>query len=464
MSSVMIVDDEKSIRFTLGEFLKAEGFNVFEAEESESAMNILRSNKIDIIVTDIYMPKESGLDFLKKIKILDSNIIVILITGSPSLESATAAIRDSAFDYLVKPVKKEEIVDCVKRAVSFRSLREQDDQLRNFSTTVDLKFSDNFKKIITRNEKLKSIFKYLEAISNTKEPLLIVGETGVGKELFAESFYRSTCRKGEFVKVNIAGVDDQIFSDMLFGHKKGAFTDAFSNRDGLVKKAKDGVIFLDEIGDLSLQSQVKLLRLIQEGEYYPLGSDKPEYTNSLIVTATNHNLNKLQQDGLFRKDLYYRINTHKIIIPPLRERENDLPLLIDYFFQVVSDELGKPMPKVPVDLYKILDAYSFPGNVRELKAMIYNLISSHGNYKLSLKSIYDHINFIEYSETGKKEDRNDEESIIFPKKLPKYEEILDDLLDEALRRSHGNQRLAASMLGITRQAVNKRLNSRKFIR
>ncbi|MDW7973413.1 MAG: sigma-54 dependent transcriptional regulator, partial [Thermodesulfovibrio sp.] len=308
------------------------------------------------------------------------------------------------------------------------------------------------------SQKMFRIFKYIEIVAKTDQPVLITGETGTGKELIAKAIHKLSGKAGQFVAVNIAGVDDTVFSDTLFGHKKGAYTGAITNREGLIAKASGGTLFLDEIGDLSEASQLKLLRVIQERIYYPLGSDTPKSTDARLIVATNQDIFELVSKGRFRKDLFYRLKTHHIHLPPLRERKEDIPFLLNYFIKEAALYLGKKPPIYPQELIILLMNYSFPGNIRELKMMVYDAVARCRGRILSLESFKE---IIDLSETV---DRDLKAEIIkffiqmrFPEKLPTLREMERMLIEEALRRAKGNQGIAALMLGITRQALNKRL-------
>jgi DNA-binding NtrC family response regulator len=306
---------------------------------------------------------------------------------------------------------------------------------------------------------MRSIFQYIEAVAPSPRPVLITGETGVGKELVARAVHTLSNRKGAFTPVNVAGLDDHVFADTLFGHKRGAFTGAMEGRSGLLEQAAGGTLFLDEIGDLSAVSQVKLLRLLQEGEYLPLGSDLAKRSDARIVVATNQDLEAARNSGRFRKDLYYRLCGHRLQIPPLRERPEDLPVLLDYFLEKAANCLGKKKPTPPHELFKLLAAYRFPGNVRELESMIYNAVSIHTSGKLSMDAFKSEIFKTQPGLSGAIASPADagEEKTVFPDPLPTLKQVEQLLVDESLRRSNGNQAIAAMMLGITRQALNKRL-------
>ena len=319
-----------------------------------------------------------------------------------------------------------------------------------------------FENIITADKEMLGIFQYVTSIAKTSEPVLITGETGVGKELIAKAIHQQSALKGRLVPVNTAGLDDTMFSDTLFGHLKGAYTGADKSRPGLIERAEGGTLFLDEVGDLTPASQVKLLRLLQEGEYMPLGQDSIKHANVRIITVTNQDLWYLQKMGRFRKDLNFRLRTHHIHVPPLRDRQGDLPLLVDHFFDKAASALGKRKPTPPKELVPFLLTYSFPGNIRELQAMIFDAVSRHTNKVLSLNSFKRHI--YEASKHMPPTDHVAEEEppyLRFPKQLPTIKEATRLLVAEAMRRGGGNQSIAARMLGITQQALSKRLKKDK---
>jgi transcriptional regulator with PAS, ATPase and Fis domain len=300
---------------------------------------------------------------------------------------------------------------------------------------------------------MRAIFKYIEAISRTPLPVLVTGETGVGKELIANAIHKLSGRPGEIVSLNVAGVDDNLFSDTLFGHKKGAFTGADTERRGLIEQAERGTLFLDEIGDLSIESQVKLLRLIQDRKYFPLGSDMAKLSDVRIICATNRNIDSMKEGNSFRKDLYYRLQTHHIHIPPLKERKSDIPLLINHFMEKAALQLNKKKPTAPKELYTLLSNYSFPGNIRELEGIIFDAVSVHTSGVMSLIPIREKI----YRDEEMVSDSTVVEELIFPDELPTLKEAEDALIKEALKRADGNQNIAAELLGLSRRALNNRL-------
>jgi len=300
----------------------------------------------------------------------------------------------------------------------------------------------------------------VEAVAETSKAVLITGETGVGKELVARSIHALSREDGPFVAVNVAGFDDGLFADTLFGHSSGAYTGADRNRPGLVDQAAGGTLFLDEIGDLSRASQLKLLRLLESSEYLPLGCDAPKSSDARIIVATNRDLAKALEEGEFRKDLYYRLSTHHVHLPPLRERVDDIPLLVDHFVAQAAAELGRKRLKVPEELVIMLENHGFPGNVRELQAMVFDAVSSCASGTLSLDRFKQTLHVGDVPRVEKRASDSDRK-VRFPDELPTIRELTDLLVEEALSRAKGRQTIAARWLGISQQALSKRLKRKR---
>ena len=457
---VMMVDDEAQAINSFEMTLRSASMNNFiRCHDSRDVMALLSGQEIEIMLLDLKMPHISGEELLPIITGDYPEIPVVVITGANDVETAVKCMQHGAFDYMLKPVEKSRLVGGVKRAVEIRELQRENQLLKAHVLSDKLEKPEAFSEIITVSTGMRSIFQYIEAIANSPRPVLITGETGVGKELVAKAVHALSGRGGNFVPVNVAGLDDHVFADTLFGHQKGAFTDAREARSGLIERAAGGTLFLDEIGDLSTTSQVKLLRLLQEGEFFPLGSDVAKRSDARIVVATNQDLDALQSSGQFRKDLYYRLCDHQIHIPPLRRRREDLAVLVEHFLEKASKILDKKKPTPPVELITLLSTYYFPGNIRELESMIFDAVSSHASGKLSMDSFKAHLSKVSVTDAS---DSPPEKGalISFSHQLPTLKQIEQLLIDEALTRANDNQSIAALSLGISRQALNKRLKKK----
>jgi DNA-binding NtrC family response regulator len=457
---VLMVDDEEQALNSFEMALRSGRMNNFiRCQDSRETMSLLAGQEMEVILLDLSMPHVSGEELLPAINADYPEIPVIIITGANDVDTAVKCMKHGAFDYIVKPVEKSRLISGVKRAIEMRELQRENRLLKEHVLSDRLEHPEAFSEIITRSASMRSIFQYIEAIASSPRPVLITGETGVGKELVARAVHTLSNREGTFTPVNVAGLDDNFFSDTLFGHREGAFSGATGPLTGLVEKASGGSLFLDEIGDLNTASQVKLLRLLQDGEFFPLGSDVAKRSDARIMVATNQDLDDLQSTGKFRKDLYFRLCDHHIHIPPLRERREDLPVLVEHFIAKTSKELEKKKPTPPAELITLLSTYHFPGNVRELESMMYDAVSRHKSGKLSMTVFKSHITK-KYPDTLTDTEilAQAEKSLIsFPDQLPSLKQMEQLLIDEAMKRSSGKQSIAALSLGISRQALNKRL-------
>jgi len=457
---VILVDDEEQALDSFEIALRSANMNHFvRVQDSRDVMPTLSGREVEVMLLDLRMPHVSGEELLLKVNSDFPEIPVIIITGANDVETAVKCMKHGAFDYMVKPVEKSRLVSGVRRALELRELQKENRLLKAHVLFDKLQHPEAFSEIVTNSAGMRSIFQYVEAISKSPRPVLITGETGVGKELVAKAVHALSHREGDFIPVNVAGLDDNIFSDTLFGHKKGAFTGAEQARSGLIEQASGGTLFLDEIGDLSAPSQVKLLRLLQDGDFFPLGSDVAKGSNARIIVATNQDLDRLKSSGRFRKDLYYRLCDHHIHVPPLRERLEDLTILVEHFLEKASKTLDKKKPTPPDELTILLSTYQFPGNIRELESMVFNAVSSHKSGKLSMESFKSYIYQKHPSfEIGSKQLLKEKKVLLsFPEQLPTLKQAEQLLIDEAMKRTDGNQSIAALSLGITRQALNRRL-------
>jgi DNA-binding NtrC family response regulator len=456
---VVIVDDEPEILFSSTVVLRRAGLTRIETlDDSRRLLPLLAVAGTGVVVLDLQMPHLSGRELLVELAANFPHIPVIIVTAANELDTAVACMKMGAFDYMVKPIEPSRFVASVRKALEMNTLRQEISCLRESLLSGQVRDESAFAEIRTRNSGMKSIFGYLEAIAPSGQPVLVTGETGVGKELIARALHDLSGRTGRFVAVNSAGLDDLMFSDTLFGHRKGAFTGADRPREGMIGKASGGTLFLDEIGDMNLASQVKLLRLLQDGEFFPLGSDAAVLSTARVVVATNRDLERLMTRGEFRRDLYYRLRAHHVHIPPLRERFEDLPLLLEHFLHEASLSLHKKRPTYPPELITHLSTYRFPGNVRELKSMVYDAVARHQGGVMALGAFTEVIGNGEAPERSNDDASPESSGWLNPAgPFPTMKEVEDGLIAEALRRSGGNQGAAARLLGISRQALNKRL-------
>ncbi|MFO8082737.1 MAG: sigma-54 dependent transcriptional regulator [Desulfobacterales bacterium] len=460
VNPILIIDDELSILLAMDTTLQMAGYNhIITCQDSREVIHILQNKNVQIILLDLNMPHMDGEKLLDHIHREYPDIPVVIVTGAVEVDTAVHCMKAGAFDYVVKPVEEGRLLSAVGRALDFRELKDENLALKQRILKEDLEHPEVFQDIITKDKKMFAIFQYIESIAGSSQPVLIQGETGVGKELIAKAVHRLSRPKGTFVAVNVAGLDDNVFSDTLFGHIKGAFTGAERDRAGLIEKAASGTLFLDEIGDLSPSSQVKLLRLLQEREYFPLGCDEPRKTNARVVASTLADLKSLEHSGKFRKDLNYRLSIHLIHVPPLKERKDDIKLLTDHFLKQAASELGKKTPTPPEELFTLLATYCFPGNIRELQSMIFDAVSRHKSKVLSLDVFKAHIQKEKGSQNHQKtvKELQDSYPLAITGEFPTIKEATLWLIAEAMKRAEGNQSIASQMLGISQQALSKRL-------
>lgn len=456
---IIAVDDEEHILVSFQTALELGGHEeVVALAGGERLLETLDRRGAAVVLLDLNMPPPTGTELLPRIQQEHPGVPVVVVTGNSDVDTAVRCMKAGAFDYLVKPVDQERLLATVHHAIAFGDLARENLRLRRAVLAGKLQKPEAFMEIVTADERMLAVMRYAEAIASSTRPVLITGETGVGKELMARAIHRASHRKGPFVAMNAGGLDDTLFSDTLFGHRAGAYTSADRDRRGLIETAAGGSLFLDEIGDLSAPSQVKLLRLLQEREYFPLGEDTPRRSDARVIVATNHDLEAAQRAGAFRKDLYYRLHTHHVHVPPLRERKGDIPLLLDHLLGVVALEFGKKKPTPPKELATLLSCHDFPGNVRELEAMVTDAVSLHDGMMLSMDAFRGRVNL----EAGARPESQGEaaEPVRFGERLPSMDDVRDRLIDEALQRTKGNKSLAAQILGVTRQTINRRLKAR----
>ncbi len=456
---ILMVDDDEDFLQSLSVALKRNGLNhLIPCLDSRKAMGLLAERDADLVLLDLIMPHIDGRRLLADMRTRHPDLPVILLTGIDDVTAAVECIRQGAYDYLVKPVETDVLIAAVRRALEMRDLRRVNLGLSRRLLSDEPVRHEAFSTIVTGSPRMETLFRACEAVADSSEPVLVTGETGVGKELVARALHAAGRPDRPLVTVNAAGLDDAVFSDTLFGHVKGAFTGADAPRRGMAAEAAGGTLFLDEIGDLPPPSQVKLLRLIQEREYLPLGADKPRRATARIIAATNRDPAALAEAGRFRPDLYYRFNTHRVHVPPLRERPEDIAPLLDHFIETATRKLNRPAPGYPPDLPSRLSAHPFPGNVRELRAMVFDAVARSGDGRLDLAAFGDALSGVPEGPDPENGTRP-EPPTCFSRlgRFPTLEEASRLLIQEAMDRTDGNVSAAAGMLGISRQALHQRL-------
>lgn len=466
---ILLVDDDPAVMDACALTLMAAGWpTIVKTGTGHAALERLAADKFALAVVDMMLPDMTGRDLLLKMREECPEVSVVMFSGRNDIATVVDCMKAGAVTYLLKPLDPDKFINEVRLVFRHRELLSENLLLKEKLLSGALAHPEAFGGMRTQNAALFGIQRYIEAVAASTQPVLIVGETGSGKELIARAIHHLCGRKGEMVSVNVAELDDTLFSDTLFGHKKGAFTGADSDRRGLIERAENGTLFLDEIGDLSAVSQAKLLRLLQEGEYYRLGDNTPSRTTARVVVATHRNLDEMMKEKKFRADLYYRLRTHRIEVPPLRHRKEDMPLLLEQFMEEAAAVLNKKKLSFPKELLLILAAYPFPGNVRELRAMVFDAVSNHTGDKMLSTKIFVKATGIKNTDGQSSPDAAMESpqigagAISFndPFAFPTLKEARDMLIKEALKRSNNNQNIAARLLGTTRSALNKSINKK----
>lgn len=378
--TILVVDDELIVLKGVRRALLAAGWSdVLICPDPRDVEPMVDAEPPSLILLDLNMPHISGVELLERVREKHPEIPIVIVTAEQDVRIAVECMKKGAYDYLTKPASPDELVATVRRTLEHRELADENERLRSKLLDEDLSTPSAFESIITVDPALRRVFAYIEVVAKGSHPVLVTGETGTGKELVARAIHNLSGRKGPFTAVNVAGLDDTMFSDTLFGHKAGAFTGASGTRRGMIEAAGKGTLFLDEIGDLAETSQVKLLRVLQEREYLMLGDDSPRRLDARVVAATHHDPSSL------RRDLYFRLRAYHVRIPPLRERLGDLPALVNHFVRLAANDLEKDPPAIPEGLYSRLGRHDFPGNVRELQAMVFDAVARHAGGPLPLE-------------------------------------------------------------------------------
>jgi len=442
MKSILIIDDDLLIRKTLLSNFSKEGFEVFLAEDGEEGLRKYEQNFPDLVMLDIRLQDMDGIETLKRIKDKNKNACVIIMTAFDDMKTTVEAIKYGAFEYLVKPLDNVELDLTIKKAFKVRNL---EDKLSYLLEEKEKEYTiDN---IIGHSAKMREVFKLIGSVAGTRTNVLLQGESGTGKELVAKAIhYNSPYSSEPFIVINCSAISDTLLESELFGHVKGAFTDAVCETKGKFEIARKGTLFLDEVGDVSPNLQSKLLRVIETRDFMKVGGERVLRTEARIIAATNQDLNELVGKGIFREDLYYRLKVVEITLPPLRERVEDIPVLVAYLLEKINRELRKNVRKVPLPVMKLLKSLPWRGNVRELEnALIRAVILAKGDVVLEE-------NLPLYT-PGKR---------LFPKELVPLKEIESNYICYVLKCVKGNKSRASQILQITRPTLDKKVREYKI--
>lgn len=444
MATVLIADDEKNIRSGLAIAFEDEGYDTLQAEDGQAAWTMINKKSVDLVITDLRMPGISGYDLLKKINAAYPTLPVIVLTGHGSIEDAVQAMRDGAVDFFTKPVDLDHLILTVSKALSNKRISEQNRQLK---AEIDvLKKKQGYQKIIGKSAPVAKMMEIIAQVAPSKASVLVTGESGTGKELVADAIHSLSSRAdGPLIKVNCASLSPTLLESELFGHEKGAFTGAVSQKKGRFELADGGTIFLDEIGEIDQSTQIKILRVLQERCFERVGGEETVSVDVRIVAATNRNLEQEIRNGNFREDLYYRLNVVHIEVPPLRERKEDIPLLISSFIDTFNQEDGRHVEGFTNSARKALLAYSWPGNIRELRNTVESCVVLARGAMIDVDELPPHI---------ASRDENETVSINVGTTL---EEAEKKIILSTVAHYKGNKTKAAEVLAIGRKTLHRKL-------
>ncbi|HHT9128405.1 MAG TPA: sigma-54-dependent transcriptional regulator [Candidatus Wujingus californicus] len=447
---VLIVDDEKLMRISLESQLKKEGYDVKSMDNAIDGLKIVKSEEFDIVLTDLRLSGMSGIDFLKEIKKYNQEIIVVIMTAYGTLESAVSAIKEGAYDYIAKPFSTDELIIKFQRALHHKNTAAEVNRLRK---EVQAEFE--FWNIIGKSEGIGKVLETVKSVSDRDTTVLIRGESGTGKEKIAGAIhYHSSRKNGPFIRVSCAALNREILESELFGHEKGAFTGAVKTRRGRFELADGGSIFLDDVDDIPLDMQVKLLRVLQERNFERVGGEETLRVDVRIICATKKDLLEQVKEGYFREDLFYRLNVVPIHIPPLRERREDIPLLINYFLKKFVSQYEDALPDISQETMNVLIAYDWPGNVRELENVIEHAVAFSKSKGISLDALPEYLRKVDIKTDLLSMDLSDKQKINLQNALAEVEK---KLIQWAYQKTNGNQVKMAEILGIPRTTLRNRL-------
>ncbi len=442
-ATVLIVEDDASNRTSLEKIFKREGFRIFAAEEGKAALDICRNHRVHVVLTDLMLPGMSGIDVIRALKTISPHAEVVVMTAYGTVETAVEAMREGAYDFVEKPLKRMEIVKSVRKAAERHALLAENRTLRKELSAL------RHREIVGSSSALRQALEIATQAAPSTATVLILGESGTGKELVARHIHRHSGREGPFVGVNLAALPETIVESELFGHEKGAFTGAVARRSGRIAQAAGGTLFLDEIGELSPAVQVKLLRVLQDGEYEPLGGNT-QHADFRLIAATNRDLKAEVEAGHFREDLYYRLNVIAVTCPPLAERREDIPLLCDHFLELYCCKNHKPQMTLSREAMLRMVSYHWPGNVRELENAIERAVVLGKEDTVAAEDLPVQIAGAQHQG----------QQLVFSVGTP-LDEIERRAIHATLEHTAGDKRLAAQLLGIATRTIYRRLESER---
>lgn len=447
--SVLIVDDEESLRSSLRLNLNLAGYEVLEAEGANPAYSILRQQQADIVLCDLKMPSVSGMDFIEQCKKISPNSAIILMTGYGSHDLAIEAMRRGAYDYLSKPFDIQELILTLRKIEEREQLRNENEELRS---EVQQRYS--FSNIVAKSKAMKDVFETVKRLANFNTTVLITGKSGTGKELLARAIHHNSPRKGKpFVAINCGAIPENLMESELFGHKKGAFTDASRDKRGLFEEANGGTLFLDEIGEMPPHLQVKILRVLQEQQIHRVGDEQAINIDVRVIAATLRDLEQDVESGRFRDDLYYRLNVVSIHLPSLQDRPEDLPVLISHFIDKHNKRLGLSIKEVSADAMRALCGHEWRGNIRELENCIERSMVMTDGEQINLESLPDAV-LKGQSGAGKEASNQQQILALDSLSIKQHSRILEiKLIQKALEKTDGNRTHAAKLLDISHRAL-----------
>jgi DNA-binding NtrC family response regulator len=448
-SRILVVDDDRAMCQLLIDLLREDGYEADVAYDGESALEKCRTTRFDLAITDLMMPKMRGIELVQRLREIDASALVLLITAFGTIENAVEAMRAGAFHYVTKPFHNDEILIQVKRALEQKTLQEELKRLR-----TEVQARNRFQNIIGQSSAMQIVFETIAQVSDLPANILIEGESGTGKELIARAIHCNSSRAtGPFIPVNCAAIPETLLESELFGYVRGAFTDARRDRPGLFREASGGILFLDEISEIPITLQAKLLRVLEDKEVRPLGANQSEKVDTRVLSASNRFLDELVRNGKFRQDLYYRLNVIRIELPTLRHRSEDIPLLVKHFVEKFADSAKRNVEGIQDEALAALRSYDWPGNIRELEHTIERAVLLGKDALIGVEDLPAHLV------------ARGESAIVLAQALAKQFTLRDlerEYIGKVLETTHGNKTEAARILGVDRTTLYRKLEEYKF--